>query len=400
VSAVRGETTGGDTLRKLSLDPLALIANLALAREWAPPGSRVRAMVKADAYGHGLAKLIGTFTEHADELGVATLEEGLSIRSWAGPEVPVFLVSGEKDWGNRGYLEAVREAGLVPALGSVDELRLLAKQLEDQAAFPIELKLDTGMGRLGIQERDLDDLITILDNAPGIRVVGVLTHFASSDEEDLSTALDQERRFENMRARFPERFLRHATIHSANSGALLQRALGRADLLRGTTVVRPGVMLYGAAPSAFLHNTPAGGRLRPVARWTTRVVEVKAKSPGDAVGYGGTWRVEGERPVRVAVLAVGYADGFRRTLGNRARVLIRGGSFPVVGRVSMDLISVLVPDEVRVGDEAVLLGSQTGELGSDTIGPWELAELCGTIPYEIWTSIGPRVERVLQPTPD
>jgi len=395
-----GYSAGGDTLRKLTLDPAALFANLVLAREWAPPASRVRAMVKADAYGHGLAELIEVFAEHADELGVATLEEGLSIRCCAGSEVPVFLVSGEKDWGYRAYLEAVREAGLIPALGSVDELRLLAEQLEDRADFPIELKLDTGMGRLGIQERDLDELNTILDDAPGIRIVGVLTHFASSDEEDLSAALEQERRFATMRARLPERLLRDAAIHSANSGALLQRALGRADLLHGTTVVRPGVMLYGAAPSVFLHDTTAGRRLRPVARWTTRVVEVKTKVPGDAVGYGGTWRVDGEHPARVAVVAMGYADGYRRSLGNRGRVLIRGGSFPVVGRVSMDLISVLVTDAVRVGDEAVLLGSQTGELGTDAIEPWELASLCDTIPYEIWTSIGPRVKRVLQPAPN
>jgi alanine racemase len=118
-------------------------------------------------------------------------------------------------------------------------------------------------------------------------------------------------------------------------------------------------------------------------------------APGDAVGYGGTWKNEGDRPARVAVLAVGYADGFRRSLGNRARVLIRGGSFSVIGRVSMDLVSVLVNDRISVGDEAVLLGSQQGELGSDTIPAWEWAELCGTIPYEIWTSIGQRVERVL-----
>ena len=118
-------------------------------------------------------------------------------------------------------------------------------------------------------------------------------------------------------------------------------------------------------------------------------------APGDAVGYGGTWTVEGESPVEVAVLAVGYADGFRRSLGNRGRVLIRGGSFPVIGRVSMDLISVLADDRIRVGDEAVLMGAQQGELGSDTIPAWEWAELCGTIPYEIWTSLGPRVERVV-----
>ncbi len=122
---------------------------------------------------------------------------------------------------------------------------------------------------------------------------------------------------------------------------------------------------------------------------------MRTVAPGGAVGYGGTWKVEGDRPEQVAVLAVGYADGFRRSLGNRARVLIRGGSFPVIGRVSMDLVSVLVDNRIRVGDEAVLLGSQQGELGSDTIPAWEWAEFCDTIPYEIWTSVGPRVERVL-----
>jgi alanine racemase len=156
-------------------------------------------------------------------------------------------------------------------------------------------------------------------------------------------------------------------------------------------------MLYGAGPSRVLDDTPAGDLLMPVGRWTTRVIEVRTVAPGDAVGYGGTWKVEGDRTLQVAVLAIGYADGFRRSLGNRGRVLIRGGSFPVIGRVSMDLISVLVDDRIRVGDEAVLLGSQQGELGSDTIGAWEWAELDGTIPYEIWTSLGPRVTRILAP---
>ena len=175
----------------------------------------------------------------------------------------------------------------------------------------------------------------------------------------------------------------------------MQRCLGQTEIARGTTVVRPGVMLYGAAPSRWLHDTPAGGRLRPVGRWSTRVIELRTVAPGGAVGYGGTWRNEGDSPVQVAVLAVGYADGYRRILGNRHRVLIRGASFPVIGRVSMDLVSVLVDDRVQVGDEAVLLGAQEGELGRDIIPAWEWSELCGTIPYEIWTSIGPRVERVL-----
>jgi alanine racemase len=352
-------------------------------------------MVKANAYGHGLDELIEVFTEHADELGVATVDEGLQIRSWLGREFPVYLVSGEKDWGNRQFSEAVREARLVPAVSSIVELRLFADRIRGTGPVQVELKLDTGMGRLGIQERDLPEVVSTLRSTDSLRVVGLMTHFASSDEEDLASTMDQETRFRRMVTELQEDLVQGASVHSCNSGALMQRCLGRTDIARGTTVVRPGVMLYGAGPSRYLHDTPAGDRLTPVGRWTTRVIELRTMAPGDAVGYGGTWKNEGDRPARVAVLAVGYADGFRRSLGNRARVLIRGGSFSVIGRVSMDLVSVLVNARISVGDEAVLLGSQQGELGSDTIPAWEWAELCGTIPYEIWTSIGQRVERVL-----
>jgi len=354
-------------------------------------------MVKANAYGHGLEELIETFAEHSDELGVATLEEGVRIRSYLTTGIPVYLVSGEKDWGNREYLDAVREAQLVPAVSSVDELRLLLDRVGGTGTFPVELKLDTGMGRLGIQERELEDLVPILRSSDDLRVVGVMTHFASSDEQDLDSTRGQEKRFRRMVSQLPDDLVRTAAIHSCNSGALLHRGQGQGDIGGGTHVVRPGVMLYGAGPSRNLHDTPAGDLLTQVGQWTTRVIEVRTVAPGDAVGYGGTWKVEGDRPVQVAVLAVGYADGFRRSLGNRGRVLIRGGAFPVIGRVSMDLVSVLTDDRIRVGDEAVLLGAQEGELGRDAIPAWEWADLDGTIPYEIWTSLGPRVARVLAP---
>jgi len=355
-------------------------------------------MVKADAYGHGLERLIRVFAANADELGVATLDEGLRIRSWSASDIPVFLASGDKDWETPEYVDAVRRARIVPAVSSTDELRLLLDRALGPTPLQVELKLDTGMGRLGIQERDLDELTRIVRASDNLEVTGLLTHFASSDEENLEPTRDQESRFRAMLSRLPKDLVRGASIHSCNSGALLHRALGSTDIGEGTHVVRPGVMLYGAAPSRWLQESGAGRRLLPVGRWATRVIELRTMSPGDAVGYGGTWRVEGDRPARVAVLAVGYADGFRRSLGNRGRVLIRGGSFPVIGRVSMDLVSVLVDDHVEVGDEAVLLGAQEGDLGSDTIGAWEWAELCGTIPYEIWTSLGARVERVVSAT--
>ena len=382
-------------MSRLELNPDALRTNLGLARKWAPAGARVRAMVKANAYGHGVEELLGVFAEHSDELGVATVDEGLRIRSCLTREIPVYLVSGEKDWENREYLDAVTEARLVPAVSSLEELRLLRDRAKGTVPMQVELKLDTGMGRLGIQERDLPPVISLLRSSDTIRVVGLMTHFAASDEEDLAPTREQEARFQRMVSELPDNLVRGASIHSCNSGALMQRSLGQTEIAHGTDVVRPGVMLYGAGPSRYLHDTPAGDRLAPVGRWTTRVIEVRTVAPAGTVGYGGTWKNECDCPVQVAVLAVGYADGFRRSLGNGARVLIRGGSLPVIGRVSMDLISVLVDDRIRVGDEAVLLGSQEGELGRDAIPAWEWAELCDTIPYEIWTSIGSRVERVL-----
>jgi alanine racemase len=350
-------------------------------------------MVKAGAYGHGLVPLTTTLVEHADELGVATVDEGLQLRTLVNKK-PVFVMSGEKDWDGPGVLEAIHEARLVPALSSVDELRMVVECWSRPTPVKIELKLDTGMGRLGIQEEDLDTLVSVVEGASNLEVVGILTHFACADEKDMAPTWKQEAQFRRMLAQLPATLVSGAAIHSCNSGALIRRALGDAGIGEGTHVVRPGVMLYGAAPSRFLHDTPPGARLTQVGRLTARVIELRTMAAGTTVGYGGTWKVEGSSPVRIAVLGFGYADGCSRRLGNRGRVLIRGASFPIVGRVSMDLISVLVNDRIQVGDEAVLLGSQRGELGADEIHAWEWAEVCETIPYEVWTGIGARVARV------
>lgn len=310
-------------------------------------------------------------------------------------DLPVFVMSRAKEWEHPDSLDTLRDARLIPTISSLEELRVLVELLGATTAFDIELKIDSGMGRLGIHERDLEELVPLLRSSKNLRVVGILTHFASSDEQDLDPTWNQDRHFQRIVARLPHDIVQAAVLHSCNSGALLQRGLGHSAIAAGTQIVRPGVMLYGAAPSSFLHNSASGRKLTQVGRWATRVLEVKTINPGYAVGYGGTWRVEGEHPARVAVLPVGYADGFRRTLGNKGRVLIRGGSFPIIGRVSMDLISVLVDDRIHVGDDAVLLGSQQGDLGHDTISAWEMSTLCDTIPYEIWTNLGSRVTRTL-----
>ena len=276
-------------MSRFTLNPDALRTNLALAREWAPAGARVRAMVKANAYGHGLKELIGVFAEHSDELGVATVDEALQIRSWLDREIRVYLVSGAKDWENPRYFDSVREARLIPAVSSVEELRLFADRVKGSGPIQIELKFDTGMGRLGIQEGDLPDVISTLRSSDNLRVVGLMTHFASSDEEDLAATMDQETRFRRMVAELQDDLVQGASVHSCNSGALMRRGLGQTEIARNTTVVRPGVMLYGAAPSRWLHDTPAGERLMPVGRWTTRVIEVRSVEPGGEVGYGVSW---------------------------------------------------------------------------------------------------------------
>jgi len=378
---------------RFTLDPVALRSNLALAREWAPAGARVRAMVKANAYGHGLQELIETFAEHADELGVATLEEGMDLRSWLSRDMPIFLVSGAKEWGSRKFFDAVREARLIPAVSSVDELRLFADRVKGTDPVQVELKFDTGMGRLGIQERDLPDVISLLQSFDTIRVVGLMTHFASSDEEDLAPTREQEACFRRVVAKLPENLVQGASIHSCNSGALMQRCLGQTDIAQGTTVVRPGVMLYGAGPSRYLHDTSAGDRLTEVGKWTTRVIEVRTIKPGGAVGYGGTWRAE--RPSRIAVLPVGYGDGYLRGSQPGAVALARGRRVPLVGRVSMDAVTVDVTDlpGLDYAEEFVLLGRQ----GSASVTAGELARRRNTIAWEALTSMAQRVGRVYYP---
>jgi alanine racemase len=360
------------TRAEIDLDALA--HNLAVVRA-AAPASRVLAVVKADAYGHGLLPVARRLArEGIDGFGVALVEEGLALRD-AGIEVPILVLNGIYDGAHAATLRA-RLTPVVYDLADVWAFEAAAARVERPAE--IHLKLDTGMSRLGVPLDALDAFLDGLERAERVRVGGLMTHLSSA-EDDAEATREQLARFRAARARVEARGHRPRTVHVANSAATLLRDEARFDL------VRAGVVLYGVRPGPAVDAA-----LKPVMRVVTSVARVIRVEPGTAVGYGRTWRAA--RPSRIATLAIGYGDGLMRHLSNRGEVLIRGRRCPIVGLVSMDLTGVDVTDldGCERGEEAVVLGAQ----GDDVLRAEEVAQAAGTIGYEVLCSIAPRVPRV------
>jgi alanine racemase len=333
----------------------------------------VLAVVKADAYGHGAVPVArALLAAGAHQLGVATAAEGLELRN-AGITAPILIMGGVYD------IPTVQRFNLTPALPSREAVETAATLADPRAGLlPVHLKVDTGMSRLGLTP---EEALAVLTSGwpPHLRFEGVMSHLASADEAAAGTTDAQLSRFRALLEAIRAAGLKVPVAHIANSAAILNYPSSHFDL------VRPGLMLYGyssgPAPSAAL---------RPVLTWKTRVLQVKRVEPGQPVSYGGTFVTS--RPSTLAVLAVGYADGYSRALSNKGRVLIGGRPAPVVGRVCMDLTIVDVTDHptVRAGDEVVLLGRQ----GSAAITADDLATWQATISYEVLCRIGPRVSRV------
>jgi len=336
--------------------------------------SAILAVVKANAYGHGAVPVSrALLAAGAQRLGVATVIEGVELRE-AGITAPILVMSG----GFAGELPALLEYRLTPVLPSLETVMVLAQHVAGRAAsLPVHLKIDTGMGRLGLSAREVE---VLLDGGwpSSLRLEGVMSHLASADDRDATATEEQLVQFRTLLE-----IVKRAGIvpiaHIAGSAGILRFPASHFDM------VRPGLMLYGYTPGAMKVNT-----LRPVLTWKTYVVQVKRIAPGQAVSYGGSFIAR--RPTTAAVLAIGYADGYSRGLSNQGRVLINGGIAPVIGRVCMDLTMVDVTElpSVKADDEVVLLGRQ----GSTSITADDLADQLGTISYEILTGIGPRVRRV------
>jgi alanine racemase len=346
------------------------------------------AVVKADGYGHGAIECARALeSEGAEWLGVTDAAEGLALRS-AGTGARILLMTGI--W--KGEEDGIVAQNLTPTIWEpwhIESLERAARKR--QSVLPVHLKLDTGMNRLGASKEAVPRLCEMLSACQHLNLEGVSTHFASAEVLDAEDAVRQMECFEEGLAVLRSYGLRPALVHMGNSAAMSARP----DTWK--TMVRPGIALYGYS----LPFTRAGERaavaelpLRPVLSWKTRVLTVKEVAAGQAVGYMGTFVTK--EPSRIAVLPVGYADGYPRLLSNRARVIVGGEYAPVVGRVSMDLTIVDVShiSGVAVGDEVILIGKSIGAGGGKSVDAVELARLCESVPYEILCGLSRRVPRV------
>lgn len=359
-----------------TIDASALRANLVRLRAALPEGVALLATVKADAYGHG-ATLVAPVLARAgvDFFGVATVEEGIELRV-AGIAEPVLVLTGA----SRAEAALAADNDLAVAVLDAANATDLAGGL-DGRRLRVHVKLDTGMTRLGATPEALPELIGALRSAPRLEVEGVFSHFADADSVDTVYTERQARCFRaGVEALSAAGFAPRWT-HLANSVAALSRPGGCGNL------VRPGIVLYGAGPG----EDPANEGWKPVMQLQTRVWQVKSVPAERPISYGQTFVTR--RPSRIAVLPIGYADGYARALSNRAEVLIRGRRAPVVGRVCMDLTMVDVTDVhgVAPGDEVVLWGRQ----GSVALSVNEVARWQDSISYEVLTRVGRRVPRVL-----
>jgi alanine racemase len=347
----------------------------AIAAHVAP--ARVMPILKANAYGHGLTEVARTVERlGAPYVGVAYLEEGVRLRQH-GVRLPVLVLGGIVG----SQIPRFLEHDITLTASSVDKLRAI----EEHAATAgrtatVHLKIDTGMERIGVHWYSAETLLAESLRCRHVHVEGIFTHFANADARDLSHARLQLERFQEVLSFYERRSLPPPLRHAANSGAILTLPESHLDL------VRPGVLFYGALPSA---EVPLVVAARPALRWVTRVVFFKVVKAGNPVSYGGEWVAPA--PTRVVTLPVGYGDGYTRAMNGKAEVIIRGQRYPVVGRICMDQIMVSVgSDSAYNGDEVLLLGGQ----GEAAISIEEMAVWAGTIPHEILTSINTRVPRV------
>jgi len=363
-----------------------LLHNFRLLRRLSGPQTELLAVVKANAYGHGLEACARALEiDGARWFGVTSVEEAVALRRVC-PRPRIVVFSGV--W--PGEADAVLDHRLTPAVWELEHLDALALAARRRGTapgtVPVHLELDTGMSRQGVQLRHLERALSKFGGDSPLRLEAVMTHFHSPDQspptlsqtQELATAVETV-----VRNGFRPEFLSAGSSADtlAQSTPKVSELAGRFGLRR---MVRTGIALYGYAP-----QRDAGTELAPVLSWKARITSVREVDAGTTVGYGGTFTAD--RRMRLALLPVGYADGFNRLLSNRGHVLIRGRRAPVVGRVSMDQTTVdvtAIPD-AAAGDEVVLIGSQ----GNEQVTAVDLAEWTGTISYEVLCGIATRVPR-------
>ena len=338
------------------------------------PTARLMAVVKANAYGHGMVQISQALQNEVGMLGVANVQEGLTLRQ-ADIDKPILILGPALEWERTQIVEA----GFIPTVSSYEEALAY-----ERLGKPVQahLVVDTGMGRMGIwQEQAVETARQIL-SLKQLRITGVASHLPVADEDEPFTER-QLLAFEQVLHELSVAGLRPLEVHVLNSAGAL------CFPKHAQTLVRAGLALYGAAPLPQFQ-----GELEPVLSWKARLTLVREMGAGRTISYGRTFMTP--KPMRVATLAVGYADGYPRHLSNTgAQVLIGGHRCPVLGRITMDQICVDVSaaPTATAGDEAVLIGKQ----GAHEISVTELAAKAATIPWEIFTGIGARVQRIYRP---
>ncbi|MCY3945897.1 MAG: alanine racemase [Anaerolineaceae bacterium] len=361
----------------LEIDQSAIRSNLRTLRGLTGPQTRLMAIIKAEAYGHGApATARSVLAAGAQALGVASLGEALELRE-AGIDAPILLLSYVPP---RAVPTAI-ELNLTLTLFDAAQARAC-----DQAAratgrrLKAQVKLDSGMGRMGTLEAEAPALQEQLADLSWLQLEGCYTHFAQADE-DCAWTREQLRRFLAAVAAMRQRGAQFSTLHSANSAATLALPESHLDL------VRPGIALYGLSPS---DTVPLPSGFRPALTWKTQVVQLRDLPAGHSVGYGRTWTAASA--TRMAVLPVGYEHGYRRAPHESASVLLRGQVAPVIGRISMEKTTIDVSSipGAQVGDEVVLLGRQ----GKACISAEMLAARFGSNNYEVVTGLSARMPRL------
>ncbi len=339
------------------------------------PGSSICAVVKADGYGHGAIPVARACLEAgAQFLGVALVDEGIELRR-AGFSAPILVLGYTGDEGARRAIGW----GLPLTVVSIQNARLLAAEAARQGTVAgLHLKIDTGMARLGVSPEFAPAAAAEILNMTGARLDGVCSHFADADSPDGAYAAQQLKRFFDAVSNMERVGIKVPLRHMANSAALLFHPEAHLDM------ARPGIALYGLRASV---DMPSPLPLKPAMRLLSRVSQIRTVHEGDSVGYGRTYRATGES--RIATLPLGYADGLSRALSNRGQVGFASGRAPIAGRICMDQLMVDVTElpDVAVGSIATIFGS-----GGPSIA--ELADLLGTIDYEIVCAVSKRVPRV------
>ena len=387
---------------RVEISTRAFEDNYQFLRTVAPAGSELLAIVKADAYGHSLALCApAAVRAGARWLGVTSVEEASAARSLC-PEARVVVMGGLFP----GQEAAVIRHGLIPVVWEtfqLDALEVAAHEANaSPGSVPVHLEIDSGMSRQGAAPNGLDPLLARFGAGSPLRIEAVITHLYASDESDGRSTESQLVRLADALGRIvpsaaPEWLSVGASAAILGNDAQAVAALAHRSGLK--LMLRPGLALYGVIPRfeppfESAEEPPALAaareRLRPVLAWKTQVVSLRDIPAGAEIGYNGTF-VATER-MRLALIAAGYADGLDRRLGNRFSLLVHGKRAPLVGRISMDqaVLDVTEIPCVEPGDEVVILGSQ----GERTITAFDHADAAGTIPWEVFTRIGPRVQRV------